>query len=83
MTRRQPLSSDTVYYIDDVSGPGAGLSGGYTVPAGYMLAFEDNFDDIGQDSRLLTYDLDPGDHQGGPDGVTMRCNVMRTTSITQ
>ena len=28
------LNSDTTYYIDDISGPGAGLSGGYTVPTG-------------------------------------------------
>ena len=42
------LSSNTTYYIDDISSPSAGLSGGYTIPDGYVLAFEDNFDEIGK-----------------------------------
>ena len=54
------LSSDTTYYIDNISGPGAGLSGGYTVPAGYMLKFEDNFDEIGQAADAEYWTLETG-----------------------
>ena len=54
------LSSDTTYYIDDISGPGAGLSGGYTVPAGYVLKFEDNFDDIGKAPDAQHWTLETG-----------------------
>ena len=46
------LNSDTTYYIDDVSGPWAGLSGGHTVPTGYVLKFEDNFDEIDKAQTL-------------------------------
>ena len=54
------LSSDTTYYIDNISGPGAGLSGGYTVPAGYILKFEDNFDEIGQAPDAGHWTLETG-----------------------
>ena len=54
------LSSDTTYYIDNISGPGAGLSGGYTVPDGYVLSFEDNFDQIGQAPDAEHWTLETG-----------------------
>ena len=53
-------TSDTTYYIDDISGPGEGLSGGYTVPDGYILKFEDNFDDIGQAPDAAHWTLETG-----------------------
>ena len=55
-----PLTSDTTYYIDSISGPGEGLSGGYTIPDGYVLAFEDNFDDIGQVPDPTYWTLETG-----------------------
>ena len=59
------LTSDTSYYIDDISGPGEGLSGGYTVPDGYVLSFEDNFDHIGQAPDPTHWTLETGDHGWG------------------
>ena len=55
-----PLSSDVTYFIDDISPPGEGLSGGYTVPEGYVLAFEDNFDEIGQAPDAEHWTLETG-----------------------
>ena len=57
------LTSDTTYYIDNISGPGEGLSGGYTVPDGYMLKFEDNFDEIGQAPDDAHWTLETGNGQ--------------------
>ena len=65
-----PIEEDSpyVYYIDEISDVVGGLTGGYTVPDGYVLAFEDNFDDIdqGPDSNFWTYDLGDGTDQGIP-----------------
>jgi len=58
-----PLTSDTTYYIDNISGPGEGLSGGYTVPDGYVLKFEDNFDEIGQAPDDAHWTLETGNGQ--------------------
>lgn len=55
-----PITSDTTYYIDNVSGPAEGLSGGYTVPDGYVLKFEDNFDNIGQGPDSEYWTLETG-----------------------
>ncbi len=55
-----PLASDTTYYIDDISPPGEGLSGGYTVPDGYILKFEDNFDEIGEAPDAGHWTLETG-----------------------
>ena len=55
-----PLTDPVTYYIDDISGPGEGLSGGYTVPDGYVLKFEDNFDEIGQAPDAAHWTLETG-----------------------
>ena len=60
LTPPNPIEEDIVYYIDDVYGPVAGLTGGYTVPDGYILAFEDNFDDIGQTPDDAHWTLETG-----------------------
>lgn len=55
-----PLASDTTYYVDDISPPGEGLSGGYRVPDGYILKFEDNFDEIGEAPDAGHWTLETG-----------------------
>ena len=58
------LTSDTTYYIDDISGPGEGLSGGLYGARWLHVKFEDNFDDIGQAPDAAHWTLETGRQDG-------------------
>ena len=57
-----PLKDPVTFYIDDITVPGTG-SGNYTVPDGYVLKFEDNFDNIGQAPDAAHWTLETGNGQ--------------------